>query len=57
VIERESLPHNCSRLAELLRPPYAAFFFAARNAAHRARCAAAIRFRPAADMVRFAFGV
>jgi hypothetical protein len=56
VIERESLPHNCSRLAELLRPPYAAFFFAARNAAQRAREAAAILFRPAADILRLGFG-
>ena len=35
---------------------YAAFFFAARNAAQRAREAAAILFRPAADMVRLGFG-
>jgi len=32
---------------------YAAFFFAALNFAHRARCAAAIFLRADADMVRF----
>ena len=39
----------------LYQPTY--FFFAARNFAQRARAAAAIRFLPAADMVRFGFGV
>src|ERR1019366_9118590 len=37
--------------------PYAAyFFFAAFTFAHRARCAAAILFLPAADIVRLGFG-
>ena len=41
---------------QLTRPvcfPYAAFF----TFAHRALCAAAIRFRPAAEIVRFGFAV
>jgi hypothetical protein len=37
-----------SRLPKLLIPPY--FFFPAFTFAHRARCAAAILFLPAADM-------
>ena len=37
--------------------PYAAyFFFPALTFAHRARCAAAILFLPAADIVRLGFG-
>ena len=39
-----------------LRWLYAAFFFPAFTFAHLALCAAAIRFRPAADIVRFGFG-
>jgi len=35
-----------------LRRPYAAFFGTAFTFAHLARCAAAILFRPAADIVR-----
>ena len=38
----------------LYQPTY--FVFAARNFAQRARAAAAIRFRPAADIVCFGFG-
>ena len=44
--------------SRILPPPalvwllYAALF----TFAHRARCAAAIRFRPAAEIVRFGFG-
>jgi len=35
---------------------YAAFFCCAFNLAHRALCAAAIRFLPAAEIVRVGFG-
>jgi hypothetical protein len=35
---------------------YAAYFFPARIFAHRALCAAAILFLPAAEIVRFGFG-
>jgi hypothetical protein len=35
---------------------YAAFFFPALIFAHLARCAAAIRFLPAIDIVRLGFG-
>jgi hypothetical protein len=38
------------------RCSYAAFFFPAFNFAHLALCAAAIRFLPAAEIVRFGFG-
>jgi hypothetical protein len=44
--------HSPQQVPQVAKPAY--FFFAAFNFAHLARCAAAILFLPAADIVRLA---
>jgi hypothetical protein len=52
-----TLEHEaCHRSSRPFRGSYAAFFLAARNAAQRAFCAAAIFLRADADILRFGFG-
>ena len=54
VLVKEKTRHRSSGL-DSSAVFYAAVFFAARTRAHRARCAAAILLRPAAEIVRVGF--